>query len=45
MVEAFNVTFGHDERDVEAWGRLCVLVDMQDIPEGLEARRLVSTTA
>lgn len=39
MVETFNVTFGHDERDDEAWGRMCVLVDMQNVPESLEARR------
>ena len=37
------MTFGYDERDVEAWGRMCVLVDMEDIPEGLRARRQVST--
>ena len=44
MVKAFNMTFGHDENDVEAWGRMCVLVDMENIPEGLEARRQVNTT-
>ena len=44
MVQAFNMTFGHDERDVEAWGRMCVLVDMENIPEGLEARRQVHKT-
>ena len=44
MVKAFNMTFGYDECDVEAWGRMCVLVDMEDIPEGLEARRQVNTT-
>lgn len=44
MVEAFNTTFGYDECDVEAWGRMCVLVDMEDIPEGLTARRQVDTT-
>ena len=44
MVEAFNMTFGNDERDVEAWGRMCVLVDMENIPQGLKARRLVNTT-
>ena len=44
MVEAFNTTFGYDERDIEAWGRMCVLVDMENIPEGLEARRQVSRT-
>ena len=44
MVKAFNMTFGHDEHDVEAWGRMCVLVDMENIPEGLEARRQVKTT-
>ena len=43
MVKAFNMTFGHDERDIEAWGRMCVLVDMENIPEGLEARRQVNT--
>ena len=43
MVEAFNMTFGHDECDIEAWGRMCVLVDMEDIPEGLRARRQVNT--
>ena len=43
MVETFNVTFGHDERDDEAWGRMCVLVDMQNVPESLEARRQVYT--
>ena len=42
MVEAFNMTFGYDERDIEAWGRMCVLVDMENIPEGLEARRQVN---
>lgn len=42
MVKAFNMTFGHDEYDTEAWGRMCVLVDMKDIPVGLEARKLVS---
>ena len=41
MVKAFNLTFGHDERDIETWGRMCVLVGMEDIPEGLEARKLV----
>lgn len=40
MVKAFNMTFGQDECDVEAWGRMCVLVDMENIPESLEARRL-----
>ena len=44
MVKTFNMTFGYDECDVEAWGRMCVLVDMEDIPEGLEARRQVNTT-
>ncbi len=44
MVKAFNMTFGQDECDVEAWGRVCVLVDMKNIPEDLEARRLVNTT-
>lgn len=44
MVKAFNMTFGHDENDIEAWGRMCVLVDMEDIPVGLEARKLVSIT-
>lgn len=44
MVKAFNMTFGQDECDVEAWGRMCVLVDMENIPEDLEARRLVNTT-
>ena len=43
MVEAFNVTFGHDEHDIEAWGRMCVLVDMKDVPETLEARKMVNT--
>ena len=38
------MTFGYDERDVEAWWRMCVLVDMENIPEGLEARRQVNTT-
>lgn len=42
MVKAFNMTFGQDENDIEAWGRMCVLVDMEDIPVGLEARKLVS---
>ena len=42
MVEAFNVTFGDDEDDIEAWGRMCVLVGMEDIPDTLEARREVS---
>lgn len=42
MVEAFNVTFGDDENDIEAWGRMCVLVGMEDIPDTLEARREVS---
>ena len=36
------MTFGYDERDIEAWGRMCVLVDMEDIPESLSARRQVS---
>ncbi len=45
MVKAFNMTFGQDERDIEAWGRMCVLVDMENIPEGLEARRLVNATS
>ena len=44
MVKTFNMTFGQDECDVEAWGRMCVLVDMENIPEDLEARRLVNTT-
>ena len=44
MVRAFNMTFGDDECDVEAWGRMCVLVDIENIPEGLEARRQVNTT-
>jgi len=44
MVKAFNMTFGQDECDIEAWGRMCVLVDMENIPEGLEARRLVNAT-
>lgn len=42
MVKAFNMTFGQDENDIEAWGRMCVLVDIEDIPVGLEARKLVS---
>ena len=42
MVKAFNLTFGHDECDIEAWGRMCALLHMEDIPEGLEARRLVT---
>ena len=41
MVEAFNMTFGDDENDIEAWGRMCVLVGMEPIPETLEARREV----
>ncbi len=44
MVKAFNMTFGQDECDIEAWGSMCVLVDMENIPEGLEARRLVNAT-
>ena len=44
MVEAFNMTFGHDENDIEAWGRMCVLVGMEDIPDDLEARKQVSRT-
>lgn len=43
MVETFNLTFGQDERDNEDWGRMCVLVGMQNIPESLEARRQVYT--
>ena len=42
MVKAFNVTFGNDEKDIEAWGRLCVLVGIEDIPDTLKARREVS---
>ena len=42
-MKAFNMTFGQDECDVEAWGRMCVLVDMENIPEDLEARRLIHT--
>lgn len=42
MVEAFNVTFGEDENDIEAWGRMCVLIGMADVPDTLEARREVS---
>ena len=41
MVETFNHTFGHDENDMEAWGRLCVLVGMDRIPKALEGRREV----
>ena len=41
MVEAFNATFGDKEDDIEAWGRMCALVGMESIPEGLEARRWV----
>jgi len=41
MVKAFNVTFGDDENDVEAWGRMCVLVGMEHIPDTLVARREV----
>lgn len=41
MVEAFNRTFGGDENDIEAWGRMCVLVGMEHIPNTLEARREV----
>lgn len=42
MVKAFNFTFGDDENDMEAWGRMCELVRMKDIPDTLEARREVS---
>lgn len=42
MVKAFNVTFGNDENDIEAWGRMCELVRMENIPDTLEARREVS---
>ena len=41
MVEAFNKTFGTDENDIEAWGRMCVLVGMEPIPDTLGARREV----
>lgn len=41
MVKTFNETFGYDENDVEAWGRLCVLVRMASIPETLEGRKEV----
>lgn len=42
MVKAFNVTFGNDENDIEAWGRMCVLVGIEHIPDTLKARREVS---
>lgn len=42
MVKAFNITFGDDENDIEAWGRMCVLVGIERIPDTLEARRKVS---
>ena len=41
MVEAFNMTFGDDENDIEAWGRMCMLVDVEHIPDTLVARREV----
>lgn len=41
MVKAFNTTFGKDENDIEAWGRMCVLVGVEPIPATLEARREV----
>ena len=41
MVKAFNATFGDNEYDLEAWGRMCVLVGMKSIPKDLEARKLV----
>ncbi len=41
MVKAFNKSFGDDENDIEAWGRMCVLVGMDYIPDTLEARREV----
>ena len=41
MVKAFNMTFGDDENDIEAWGSMCVLVGLERIPETLLARRKV----
>ena len=41
MVKAFNRTFGHDENDIEAWGRMCVLVGAEPVHDTLEARREV----
>ena len=41
MVKAFNTTFGDDENDIKAWGRMCKLVGMKHVPDTLEARREV----
>ena len=41
MVKAFNMTFGDDENDMEAWERMCVLVGMEHIPDTLVAQREV----
>ena len=41
MVRAFNMTFGTDENNMEAWGRMCVLVGMIHIPDTLITRRNV----
>lgn len=41
MVKVFNMTFGDDENDIEAWERMCMLVGLKRIPDTLVARKKV----
>ncbi|KAF8536816.1 hypothetical protein BDD12DRAFT_707076, partial [Trichophaea hybrida] len=39
VVRGFGMTFGSEENDIHAWGRLCETAGLSPIPEDLEGRR------
>jgi hypothetical protein len=42
VVKSFNKTFGGDEDDIDAWGKLCKAAGVRQVPDDLEGRRNVS---
>lgn len=42
MTQSFNITFGSDDDDADAWGRLCSAAGFSNSPRSLEERKEVS---